>query len=152
MTEQRQVMVAGFVFSGDNRMLLVNKRKPAWQDQLWNAVGGKVEGSETPLQAMVREFDEETGVCLDNWTLFCTEVGRDYVVHFFKVTLGDTWHKWPLRNDAGEPLSWVFAHDVPQMACVGNLTWLVPLARDWRMLRKPVVVDFVDDIRENPAW
>ena len=55
--------VAGFAFNMDgDRVLLVLKKKPAWQNGRLNAIGGKIEANESPLQAMVREFREETDV------------------------------------------------------------------------------------------
>jgi len=42
------------------QVLLIKKTKPAWQLGLVNAIGGKIEAGETPLQAMVREYKEET--------------------------------------------------------------------------------------------
>lgn len=53
--------VVGFLFSEDeSRVLLVLKNRPAWQEGKLNGVGGKIEAGETPLQAMEREFKEET--------------------------------------------------------------------------------------------
>ena len=49
----------------ENEVLVVRaKRKPAWQP-----VGGKIEGSETPLECMLRETKEETGLDLTNANL-----------------------------------------------------------------------------------
>lgn len=54
----------GFVFSPDFRqVLLIEKRRPKWQEGLLNGIGGKLEGSETAVEAMVRECREET--CLE---------------------------------------------------------------------------------------
>ena len=49
--------VVGFMFSEE-----ILKNKPDWQAGRLNGVGGKVEPNEYPDQAMVREFEEETGV------------------------------------------------------------------------------------------
>ena len=55
--------VAGFTFSeNDTDVLLIEKQNPAWQRGFLNAVGGKIEPGEQPLEAMTREFKEETGV------------------------------------------------------------------------------------------
>jgi 8-oxo-dGTP diphosphatase len=53
--------VVGFRFDGDN-VLLIRKAKPEWQMGRLNGVGGKVEGGEESIAAMVREFREETGI------------------------------------------------------------------------------------------
>lgn len=149
----RLTMVAGFAFM-DNRVLLCCKQKPDWQTGLWNGVGGKLDHEEAPIDGMVREFKEETGHVVASWDLFCTELGPDYVVHFFRATLpdGGTFSKWPLRNDVGEPLSWAPLRDVPLMPCIGNCYWLIPLARDWRRTNRQMIFDTQEDIREKATW
>ena len=45
--------VAGFMFSSDkSEVLLVEKMSPEWQRGLLNGIGGKIEGGETPLEAI----------------------------------------------------------------------------------------------------
>jgi 8-oxo-dGTP pyrophosphatase MutT (NUDIX family) len=41
--------------------VLIRKSKPEWQRGKWNGIGGSIEPGETPLDAMVREFQEEAG-------------------------------------------------------------------------------------------
>lgn len=54
--------VLGFMFNlAESKVLLVWKNRPAWQAGKLNGVGGKIEEGETPIQAMNREFAEETG-------------------------------------------------------------------------------------------
>ncbi len=51
-----------FLFSEDRRrVVLINKKRPEWQAGLQNGIGGKVLEGEIYLQAMIREFKEETG-------------------------------------------------------------------------------------------
>lgn len=70
--------VAGFLFSSDGTMVaLVEKQKPDWQKGKLNAIGGKIEEGESALQAMQREFKEEAGLDISNWTLFCVLSGND---------------------------------------------------------------------------
>jgi 8-oxo-dGTP pyrophosphatase MutT (NUDIX family) len=61
--------VLGFAFDNNaSRVVLIEKKKPEFLKDYWNGVGGKVE--ETDLDnhdAMVREFEEETGVHLPDW-------------------------------------------------------------------------------------
>lgn len=63
--------VAGFVFDlfGD-RVILIKKLKPCWQLNFFNAVGGKIEIGETPLQSMIRECKEEIDLDITTWGNF----------------------------------------------------------------------------------
>lgn len=63
--------VLGFMFSPDmERVVLLIKTKPEFQKGKLNGVGGKIEDGESPLKAMVREFQEETGLDTEEkeWT------------------------------------------------------------------------------------
>ncbi len=57
-----QEYVCGFMFSPDKKQVaLIRKTKPEWQKDLLNGIGGKIESGESPHEAMVREFYEESG-------------------------------------------------------------------------------------------
>lgn len=54
--------VLGFMFNeAESKVILIFKNRPAWQAGKLNGIGGKIEEGETPIQAMNREFAEETG-------------------------------------------------------------------------------------------
>jgi len=54
--------VLGFMFDEKmNNIILIKKTHPKWQAGLWNGVGGRIEFDELSIQAMSREFKEETG-------------------------------------------------------------------------------------------
>jgi 8-oxo-dGTP diphosphatase len=66
--EVRMKYVVGFMFNEKlTRVALIKKLKPAWQKGKLNGIGGKLNGSESPLDAMVREFKEETGMDTFIW-------------------------------------------------------------------------------------
>jgi 8-oxo-dGTP pyrophosphatase MutT (NUDIX family) len=46
-------------------MVVLEKKRPSWQAGKLNCPGGRVNPGETPHQAMVREFFEETGIKTD---------------------------------------------------------------------------------------
>jgi len=56
--------VCGFAFTEDGKqVLLISKNRPEWQRGRLNGVGGKIESfDKSPAYAMVREFEEETGL------------------------------------------------------------------------------------------
>jgi 8-oxo-dGTP diphosphatase len=67
----------GFAFDDLGRVCLITKDKPDWQKGKLNGVGGSIEPGEMPIDAMVREFKEETGVEVPiwRWTHFGTMQG-----------------------------------------------------------------------------
>jgi len=78
--------VVGFLFDSARRqVVLIEKKRPAWQTGKWNGVGGKVEAPELPPEAMRREFDEETGVDMyGSWECFATLETKGGVIYFFR--------------------------------------------------------------------
>ncbi|GIN62735.1 hypothetical protein J27TS8_27280 [Robertmurraya siralis] len=53
-------------FVHDNEKILLQKRNKSPFVGYWNPPGGKVENSESPLEACIREVKEETGLLLTN--------------------------------------------------------------------------------------
>lgn len=49
-----------FIKRGEE-ILLLNRERASWMG-CWNGVGGKLDPSETPRAAMIRELEEETGI------------------------------------------------------------------------------------------
>lgn len=86
-----QKYVVGFAFNRDmTQVVLINKERPSWQKGLLNGVGGKVEPGESYIAAMVREFQEETGVHCSSWELFHEEAFETGAhVTFFYTRLSD---------------------------------------------------------------
>lgn len=78
--------VLGFSFTCDLRsVILINKTRPTWQAGRLNGIGGHIEKNETPTEAMVREFVEETGwAAAQDWQGFGRLSGRDWEVFLFR--------------------------------------------------------------------
>lgn len=145
--------VCGFLHWGQE-VLLVRKTRPPWQHGLLNGIGGLIEPGESPRDAMAREFAEEVGVPVGDWPTepLCTEIGPDYVVHFFATRAPGIEQRpaTPEQNDVGEQLIWV-PRDCYGWKVVGNLRWLIPLSLDWRAPRATVLAS-ERDIKERPSW
>ena len=118
--------VCGFLFSPDRtRVLLIRKRRPAWQAGRLNGVGGKVEPGEAVREAMRREFREEAGLDGIDWRPGVVLTGPDWRGHFFRA-FGDG---HAARATTDEPLE---IHDTAALPpdVIPNLRWIVPLLLD----------------------
>lgn len=118
--------VAGFMFDAD-RVALVVKNRPAWQAGRMNGIGGHIEPGETPEDAMVREFKEETGYQWKaDWHKFAELSGDGWKVHFF-YSYGN--HDL-LKCPTDEIIISIPCDRINHVNCIPNLTWLVPMARN----------------------
>lgn len=122
--------VCGFYFSDDRQQIvLIQKKRPDWQAGQFNGVGGKVEDGEFALDAMRREFEEETGLVVDDWEPFCIHLDE---MHRFEVTyfraFGPSVSACKTTTD--EEVSHVPVGAIFTMPVIHNLTWLIPMALD----------------------
>jgi 8-oxo-dGTP diphosphatase len=123
----------GFLFSPDRRrVLLIRKRRPAWQAGKLNGLGGKIEPGETPIEAMRREFREEAGVDIPEWQEVLQLSGSDdagsgvsWRGHFFRA-FGDIDAPRPVTDEHLE------RHEVATLPAdvIPNLRWMIPLMLD----------------------
>lgn len=91
-----QEYVLGFLFDKIGNIVLIKKTKPEWQAGRLNAVGGHIEDGEDSFQAIVRKFQEETGVLYENWECvnffedgFQEQFQQTYRVFVFKGLVDD---------------------------------------------------------------
>ena len=118
--------VTGFLFSIDaQEVVLIQKNRPEWQAGKLNGVGGKIEEGETPLNAMQREFFEETGVEIQDWEEFAIIQGPEYIVHFHCAFTDNV---WDVKTNTDEEV-YVFklAH-LENVNVIPNTKWLIPMA------------------------
>lgn len=131
--------VVGFAFWRNSVLLLLKKKGPSYVVGKLNGVGGKIDGDETIIAAMVREFSEETGV--DTWPSAWEHVatmygnaneGNDYELNILYNYLPDITDFSAIKNPeaTGEELSWIPLDKFEEYATVENLRWLIPLTLD----------------------
>jgi 8-oxo-dGTP diphosphatase len=124
----KRLYVAGFCFDAVyNKVALIQKTKPAWQNGKLNGIGGKIEPEEHPVDAMVREFFEETGVIVpaELWTQFCVVSNDDWVVYFFKAK---TNRVYDVTTTTEEEVKLIRVETVFHWEVIPNLHWLIPMA------------------------
>ncbi|MGE3333658.1 MAG: NUDIX domain-containing protein [Rhodospirillaceae bacterium] len=141
MTEPLKTYALGFMFYrsplGELTVVLIKKKRPAWQAGLLNGIGGKVEDGETPEQAMVREFKEEAGLITmpEDWKHVLTmtldndaereRTGRAAKVEVFSYVF--TKGRPPVASQTDEELRHVPAELALHFPHTPNLRWLLPL-------------------------
>ncbi len=140
--------VVGFLFNEHaDEVVLIEKKRPAWQAGKLNGVGGKIRDDESPTEAMRREFREEAGVYVHGWREFCELWSGDAVIHFFTATLppedGPHDDGVTIVSSTDELVCWYKVADIrsahPGYPLVSNVPWLMTLA-----LGQPVVAQVIE--------
>lgn len=120
--------VCGFMRDEAGDLVLVRKNKPAWQAGRLNGIGGGIEEGERPIDAMRREWHEETITFHRDWKPLASIHFNDSVVHFFKAAV-DRLPIFPPHNDIGEAIEVVpYLDAIRYDDMIQNLKWLLPLA------------------------
>jgi 8-oxo-dGTP diphosphatase len=136
--------VVGFCFNLERtEVAFLQKTHPEWQAGKYNGIGGHIKDDESPIEAMVREFNEEAGVKTDpqNWFLFaimndgdvrvyCYCCYNDIIFNNIKTMTDEPIHKFDLSM-----LRMFNENFVP------NLAWLIPLAADKTILQSAINID-----------
>lgn len=123
--DNRKHYVVGFLFRfARTGVALITKNRPEWQRGKLNGIGGGVEEGETALDAMKREFREETGLIVPDWHHFAAINFRGALVDFFMAEVEDAY----LSQTTDERVAWYRVADIPHLPTIPNLRWLIPLA------------------------
>lgn len=120
--------VVGFMFNGkETDVLLIEKQKPQWQIGKFNGIGGKVEENESSLEAMVREFKEETGIYSGNWKYIITMKGDDWSVDVFTCKSNNV---FSFKSMESEQVNLIPLYQLDDYDLISNLYWLIPMCLD----------------------
>lgn len=128
----RTQYVVGLAFSRDRQsvVLIHKKTGPECVIGKWNGVGGKIEPGESPLEAMAREFREETGAnsTLEDWSQFATLIADDYDLHFF---VSDTIGLSQVRTMEDETVKVCDClNAIASPNLMPNMRWMIPYLMD----------------------
>jgi 8-oxo-dGTP diphosphatase len=122
--------VCGFLFDSTFKTVaLITKNKPEWQKGKLNGIGGKIEGSELPREAMQREFKEETGLYIweYEWTPIAEISGEDWIVYFFYSWSSDISN---IKSMEEEKVALYNVTAVQDLDAIPNIKWLIPMCLD----------------------
>lgn len=143
--------VVGFLFSSEgHHVVLIKKKKPAWQARMLNGVGGRIESGEPPPQAMEREFLEETSVSISArfWEEFVIIKHADAQVHFFRAFKNlSVLNKAKTTTEEEVSISLVFNPSI-HLDRLSNLQWLLPLALDQDIRTPTIIFDGTTPMRD----
>lgn len=130
-----KTMVVGFLFNPAlDVVTLMVKDRPEWQVGRLNGIGGAMHEDEDGIEAMIREFREETGVVTveEDWIHFANlnALAPDgWQVQCFCGAIEHIPMKQPRETE--EPGRYQITHPVFwEHAMVNNLRWLIPMALD----------------------
>ncbi len=119
--------VLGFLFDKNReQVLLIKKNRPEWQYGLLNGIGGKVEDNELPIDAMCREFSEETDYEIPTvWYNFGKLSGEGFEISLFSATTSNNLKEIGPKTD--EKLQVCKVKNLPKNT-ITNLHWIIPMA------------------------
>lgn len=122
--------VLGFIFDATaERVLLIEKQRPAWQAGKLNGIGGKIEAKEKPVAAMIREAFEECHLFsrVADWLPVASLKHPEWHIEVFTTVHTQNPHMLQTKTD--EFVSWVSINKLP-LNIIPNLSWLIPLSKD----------------------
>ena len=123
--------VVGFALDRLGRVALIEKNRPAWQAGKLNGIGGKIEETDHyPLNAMRREFEEETGVYVHDWDHFVTMTFPGAEIFFYRARVDDEVldSLWTNTDETVRVVHVRRVLDGARGPIIPNLSWLLPLA------------------------
>lgn len=140
--DQEHNFVVGFM-TNDKDVILIQKKRPKWQEGKLNGVGGRVKVTEPAVYAMVREFYEETGALtrISDWELKVILINHSVIVRFFWCNLLDKYNN-AIESMTDEHVVPVSKELLPRENCIPNLRWIIPLCCD-NDIGYPVMVNDV---------
>jgi len=135
----------GFIYHNDmNNILLIQKKRPSWQNGKINGIGGKVETFDSnSLQGWIREVKEEANIHISSKQKiynFCRLVGTNYSIEFFC-----TFFKNPIkfRSETDELIIDIPIQDLPKYNLLHNLPWLIEMSKC--VLKEPRIYRVINE-------
>jgi len=117
----------------DGRVLLAQRPEGKSMAGLWEFPGGKVESGETPEAALIRELEEELGICTWQSCLapltFASHAYEDFHL-LMPLFACRKWQGVPQPQE-GQALKWVRKQDLRSYSMPAADLPLIPILYDW---------------------
>ena len=114
MTGRVVLVVAAALYDAEGRILLAQRPAGKPMAGLWEFPGGKIESSETPERALVRELHEELSIMVDETSLkpitFASHAYPDF--HLLMPLFSTESWEGELAPREGQTLAWVRSSDL----------------------------------------
>lgn len=134
----------GFLFNTNKKTVkLIKKNRPTWQAGYYNGIGGHIEKDELPAMAMQREFEEETGVRIENWEHCMTFVCAGGTVFVFRAIAENPQIFYSGQTQTDEVVANFGIERLPAKT-LNHLRWMVPMLLD--NISWPIVFEY-DSLR-----
>lgn len=105
-------VAVGIIFNSSGKVLIANRPPQKYLPGLWEFPGGKVEDSETVLQALIRELQEELGIDVQTAEEF-TQIDHTYPD---RIVLLDVWRIYDFHGEPsgleGQEVRWVLPEEL----------------------------------------
>lgn len=114
-----------FVFCGDDVLLIQRPRDP--DAGYWNAIGGRINRGEDPLEGAQREVQEEAGIrpaltFRGVATVIVRSTAETWTIFLFSARVSDR----TVRPSPEGPLRWVALHEVGTLPVLADVPYLLP--------------------------
>jgi 8-oxo-dGTP pyrophosphatase MutT (NUDIX family) len=122
-------------------VLLIEKKKPAWQSGRYNLPGGKIEPNETIYSAASRELKEEAGIeCpVDQIHVLGSIEGSDFIVYVCCCNYDSSEKQNIAVSLTSEQVFWLpWSKAISHPKLINNLRLIIPLCQSnltgWKIL------------------
>ena len=117
----------------DGRVLIAQRPEGKSMAGLWEFPGGKIEGGETPEQALIRELYEELGIetwssCLAPLTFASHRYNEFHLL--MPLFVCRKWDGTP-KSKEGQNLKWVYVNKLKDFPMPAADIPLIAILRDW---------------------
>ena len=117
----------------DGRVLIAQRPEGKSMAGLWEFPGGKIEGGETPEQALIRELYEELGIetwssCLAPLTFVSHRYSEFHLL--MPLFVCRKWDGIP-KSKEGQNLKWVYVNKLKDFPMPAADIPLIAILRDW---------------------